>query len=453
MVRGKKTSAPAAHAPPAKKKKPEYEKGKEWPVERLTGKRCQSGKLASGMARWEYEVEWKSCEGKTHPNTFEPAEHLVGFEVEMKKVDTEMTARAAEIFHRPLKAANDAKEAASKKKADELETRRKHLLRKQLRDRRARARSNDAAPGSDEEHHAEEEEDVGEAEFAEFTPEQLAQELLKMERLLREHGRCVTIEDQAVGAEASDVATQKVKKQGPSRVWLAYDFKTNRCKLPCAKDKTRPCGAGSGKGSGTSGHLAHLKSVHGAEWAHIMTTGEVKTTVQMIDQALAAQVDESKPLLGQKEMNELHRLTALWIAKCGRPLVIVEDPELNTLVARILELCKARLRYKLPCRQTVKTHLKLLGHEGKALGRDFIVRLINSGVKPTISGDLWSDGGMGLFGIYAHGITETWVMEKALIGLIACEKERHTAVNIKKWTTEALTDIGLVKDKLLADGQ
>ena len=46
-----------------------------------------------------------------------------------------------------------------------------------------------------------------------------------------------------------------------------------------------------------------------------------------------------------------------------------------------------------------------------------MVRLIKSGVKPSISGDLWSEGGMGLFGIFAHGITDTWVMEKALIGL------------------------------------
>ena len=59
---------------------------------------------------------------------------------------------------------------------------------------------------------------------------------------------------------------------------------------------------------------------------------------------------------------------------------------------------------------------------------------------------------MGLFGIYAHGISETWVMEKALIGLVACEKERHTAANIKKWTNEALLDIGLTaKDLVLVD--
>ena len=65
----------------------------------------------------------------------------------------------------------------------------------------------------------------------------------------------------------------------------------------------------------------------------------------------------------------------------------------------------------------------MLGLEGKALGRDFVVRLLKSGVRPSISGDLWSEGGMGLFGIYAHGITETFVMEKALIGLVACSDE------------------------------
>ena len=95
-------------------------------------------------------------------------------------------------------------------------------------------------------------------------------------------------------------------------------------------------------------------------------------------------------------------------------------------------------------------HIALLGAEAKALGRDFIVRLLKSGVKPSISGDLWSEGGMGLFGIYAHGITETWVIsEKALIGLVACASERHTAENTKKWTTEALNGIGLNAQELL----
>ena len=57
---------------------------------------------------------------------------------------------------------------------------------------------------------------------------------------------------------------------------------------------------------------------------------------------------------------------------------------------------------------------------------------------------------MGLFGIYAHGITDRWVMEKALIGLVACESKRHTSENIKIWTEQALKDIGLTAAQLVA---
>ena len=84
------------------------------------------------------------------------------------------------------------------------------------------------------------------------------------------------------------------------------------------------------------------------------------------------------------------------------------------------------------------------------MGRDFCQRLLHSGVKPSITGDLWSDGGMSLFGIYAHGMTKSWKMEKYLIGLVAAEKERHTAENIAKWTKEALLQMNLTAVKLLS---
>ena len=48
---------------------------------------------------------------------------------------------------------------------------------------------------------------------------------------------------------------------------------------------------------------------------------------------------------------------------------------------------------------------------------------------------------MSLFGIFAHGITESWVMERALIGLVACESKRHAAENIAMWTNDALKAI------------
>ena len=52
----------------------------------------------------------------------------------------------------------------------------------------------------------------------------------------------------------------------------------------------------------------------------------------------------------------------------------------------------------------LREETRLLGAEGKALGRDFIMRLLKSEVKTSQvqRRSLWSDNGMvGLFGIYA----------------------------------------------------
>jgi hypothetical protein len=132
-----------------------------------------------------------------------------------------------------------------------------------------------------------------------------------------------------------------------SRVWLAFDRVTNLCTLPHKDDHTRVCGKLPKQGTGTSGHRQHLDAEHPGEWLHIKQTGQVKTSVQMIKDAFAASVDESKPALGKKETNELNCLVALWVSKCGRSQAIVEDAELRTLLARILDMCKAKLRYEL----------------------------------------------------------------------------------------------------------
>jgi hypothetical protein len=425
------------------------DRGKEWDAERLTGKRAQSGKLPGGGPRFTYEVMWKVTGGNKWANTFEPADCLIGWEAEMKKVDEDITRRATQTFLKPVKEATAAKEAASKRKAEELTARRDRLLRKK---RRQEARGEEVSDAEDSD-----EEDGSQDDDLPGTTEELAAELLTTMEQLHELGHGIQgqgseqrKEGAATEASAPAASTTKGKKQGPSRVWLAFDWATQKCKLPHPQDGSRVCGAPPGRGTGTSGHRTHLTAFHAEEWVHIQMHGKVKTTPQMIKDAFAAKTDISKPSVGNEDRDELHRLTALWISKCGRPQAIVEDTELQTLLARILELCQARLRYTLPCAETVANYLMLLGSEGKALGRDFIVRLLKSGVKPTISGDLWSDGGMGLFGIYAHGITDTWSMEKALIGLIACSTERHTADNIRKWTVEALEGMDMKPDLLMA---
>ena len=82
----------------------------------------------------------------------------------------------------------------------------------------------------------------------------------------------------------------------------------------------------------------------------------------------------------------------------------MEDEQLRTLLARILELChSAGCAMSCLCAtqsQSTSCYWALRARCSLVLARDFVVRLLRSGVKPTITGDLWSENGMGLFGIY-----------------------------------------------------
>ena len=101
----------------------------------------------------------------------------------------------------------------------------------------------------------------------------------------------------------------------------------------------------------------------------------------------------------------------------------------------------------------LRSHLRLMSSHGKAVGLDFIIHLICSVQKLIITGNLWSDSGMALFGIYVDGMTEDWQMKRFLIGLIACEEDHHTAENIKMWIKDALVDIGVEKLIKIATGR
>lgn len=119
---------PKQAEPPPVAPKPVSDRGEEWQALSLTGKRAQRGKVLV------YEVRWKK---PPRPNpdvsyepTFEPASCLIGWEKEMKEVDETCDKRAEEEprqFHRPARAANDAKEAAAKEKAEKLHRQRKRL--------------------------------------------------------------------------------------------------------------------------------------------------------------------------------------------------------------------------------------------------------------------------------------------------------------------------------------
>lgn len=116
---------------PAKKPQPDArpvnQRGLTWQAKSLTGNRAQRGNLPGGAPRWTYEVLWSSNE-----KTYEPADCLVGWEADMKRVDDACALRALAPRVNVAAQAQKAREAAAAKKAEELKDKRARALHRPL---------------------------------------------------------------------------------------------------------------------------------------------------------------------------------------------------------------------------------------------------------------------------------------------------------------------------------
>ena len=313
---GKKATV-HAKAPDAR---PVTQRGKEWQAVKLTGSRAQRGNLRGGAPCWTYEVVWH---GK-HKNTWEPASCLIGWEKEIQKIDEQCGLAKLLPIIRPNVEAQKAREAAAEIKAAQLEKRRARLMRIKARNaRRAAASGEQAAVDLSDEEDLGEDGDMEEAAVVEQLT-MLEQQLAMLTgatafaaaanaaaagESAAAQAAALDAEGAAQGARAQQACKTVHRRPGRSRVWKAFNRSTGRCMLPHPADPSRECGALPEAGTGTSGEIRHLQKVHAEEWLHIVTHGERRSQA-VIEDALAAQVDKSKPALDDASSNELDRLTA-----------------------------------------------------------------------------------------------------------------------------------------------
>ena len=72
-------------------------------------------------------------------------------------------------------------------------------------------------------------------------------------------------------------------------------------------------------------------------------------------------------------------------------------------------------------------------------------RCLRGGTKLSLSGDLWSADGIGLFAIFGHYINEEFQLCSRLLGLVSCGGEHHTGDYVKDKTEEVLLNLGIAK--------
>lgn len=76
--------------------------------------------------------------------------------------------------------------------------------------------------------------------------------------------------------------------------------------------------------------------------------------------------------------------------------------------------------------------------EGQLRVKEFMSDLLLDGLKPSISGDIWSDRGCSLMGVLGYGIDRQWVMREWLLAATPFAATRHTGDAIDQITVDAL---------------
>ena len=130
---------------------------------------------------------------------------------------------------------------------------------------------------------------------------------------------------------------------------------------------------------------------------------------------------------------------SLWIVRNNRPLTIGEhDRELRDIFEYIFQGGYVPPTYKLVVQNVLK-----LSVEGKEKVKFELSVLIAEGISPSIAGDIWSEGGVAIFGILAYWITKDFKYKEKLLSAIPFGDVRHNALELELATKRACADFGI----------
>ncbi|KAK3233451.1 hypothetical protein CYMTET_56256 [Cymbomonas tetramitiformis] len=99
--------------------------------------------------------------------------------------------------------------------------------------------------------------------------------------------------------------------------------------------------------------------------------------------------------------------------------------------------------YTPPCYQLVVQQILHMSHEHKTKLTKSILELLEEGILPSIAGDIWSQGGIAIFGILVYWLDQDFTYHEKLLAALPFSDVRHTAGTMESATKEACADIGL----------
>ncbi|KAK3257892.1 hypothetical protein CYMTET_33037 [Cymbomonas tetramitiformis] len=203
----------------------------------------------------------------------------------------------------------------------------------------------------------------------------------------------------------------------------------------------------SGNTSNLRSHLAHIHKdlycqmveAEGSESAEVTQSTPKSGTLEAMLPPVSA---------GKRDV--LHKKFALWVVRNKRPLSIGEtDSELRDTFDYIFGGS-----YVPPTYELVTQNILKLSVEGKNKVQSALKGLLAEGILPSIAGDIWSEGGIAIFGILVYWVDNDGVYHQKLLGAIPFSEVRHTGGEIERATKRCAAEMGVglfVEDSEVSD--
>jgi len=266
--------------------------------------------------------------------------------------------------------------------------------------------------------------------------------------------------DEDGDADRLGVHARHRKKRGT--IWSVFDLSKEAptCTVKVGDDGI--CGCAPSVNGGTSNYWSHLQVHHRAVWLELkqqagQLTGaglEELSILQkcLVDRLLKSADDSTFSTLPEEATRTIDRVVADWIIDTDGDLNDAELPSFRHLMRAV-----SSQAYSGCCHSKIAGLVTQSAALGVKTATAFHEHLAADGIKPSISGDLWSKNGAALLGLMSHGIIETpcadgtvnWVMTEVLSGSVPCAKDHHTGDHVDGLSNEAWKKVGIedpVKD-------
>ena len=268
----------------------------------------------------------------------------------------------------------------------------------------------------------------------------------------------VNIQVNSGAASGSTIHSKHVRKN--AAVWSAFDLtKEEPSCLLCKEHGADCCGAVTASSGGTANYWNHLRIHHRIKWL------ELQRVAGRLLEAGAAELSKLESMLIEHHVKVgsvdsvvntslppeakaiMDRVTVNWLIGTDQ-----DKEEASTKLFQLLMQTATSGAYSGACRATVDGLISASKESGKAKCVRKTQSILNSGIFPSLTGDLWSKNGMALLGMMLHAIDEMveagklrWNMDEWLAGAIPASTHHHTAQWIKGASNTACNQLGMAR--------